>query len=139
MPSGFSPAHLPERCPNVRTILRPYLFLPDQCASCLLFLPYHPSLSSPPFPPFQVYELKKAEIDSAVDKARAQWTAVYDKHLHKVSRAGLGWASMVLRLLACPPARQPARLPLVAHTKLCEECFGSVTIFWWQQAEVRST
>ncbi|KAL4450106.1 hypothetical protein ABPG77_010775 [Micractinium sp. CCAP 211/92] len=32
----------------------------------------------------KVYELKKAEIDALVDKARAQWTAVYDKHLHKI-------------------------------------------------------
>lgn len=32
----------------------------------------------------KVYELKKDEIDGLVDKARAQWTIVYDKHLHKI-------------------------------------------------------
>ncbi|PSC72227.1 reticulon B2 [Micractinium conductrix] len=32
----------------------------------------------------KVYELKKPEIDAMIDKARAQWTSVYDKHLHKI-------------------------------------------------------
>ena len=35
-----------------------------------------------------MYELKKPEIDAMIDKARAQWTSVYDKHLHKVGRRG---------------------------------------------------
>ena len=38
-----------------------------------------------PTPPCcQIYELRKDEIDSAVEKARGQATALYDKHLHKV-------------------------------------------------------
>lgn len=32
----------------------------------------------------QVYELKKDEIDGAMNKGRSQFTAVYDKHLHQV-------------------------------------------------------
>lgn len=53
----------------------------------LLLNPNRAAAASPaPPPPCQVYELKKAEIDALVDKARAQWTAVYDKHLHKVGR-----------------------------------------------------
>lgn len=47
--------------------------------------------------PCQVYELKKDEIDGALDKARAQVTALNDKYLSKVRRpwlaAPLRWSS----------------------------------------------
>lgn len=35
----------------------------------------------------QVYELKKPEIDAALDKARTQATQLNDKYLHKVGGA----------------------------------------------------
>lgn len=48
-----------------------------------------PPCSPPIFPtlllrPPQVYELKKAEIDAALDKARAHLTQFNDRYLHKV-------------------------------------------------------
>lgn len=47
--------------------------------------------------PCQVYDLKKDEIDGALDKARAQVTALNDKYLSKVRwpwlAAPLRWSS----------------------------------------------
>lgn len=45
----------------------------------------------------KVYELKKEEIDHAVDNARKQLTTVYDKYLHK-------YASMIPRASSAKPA-----------------------------------
>lgn len=47
----------------------------------------------------QVYELKKDEIDGIIDKCRTQFTAVYDKHLHKVGQ-GTGMQRPALWLAA---------------------------------------
>jgi hypothetical protein len=75
-----------------KTLCRP------SCKRAALF----PALPAPahlfvPLPPIQVYEVKKDEIDGALDKGRSQFTTVYDKHVHKVS-AGWGgtWCTMVL-------------------------------------------
>lgn len=46
--------------------------------------PAHPSPSPSLSPSPQVYELKKDEIDGALDKARAQITSLNDKYFSKV-------------------------------------------------------
>ena len=88
-------------------------WLEQQAAAALQQVPWHLCSSSasppthlpPPTPtptrrPPQVYELKKPEIDAALDKARAQATQLNDKYLHKVC------------VCVChPPPRVRARRP----------------------------
>ena len=82
-PSCMVPARQLLRCPDPQ--------LP--CVPARL-----PSLPLP-----QVYELKKDEIDGAINKLRTQATGLYDKHLHKV-RGGLGcWWCVVV--VGCLPRR----------------------------------
>ena len=58
----------------------------------LVGLAYAATLAAFTLPKF--YELKQAEIDAALAKARSQGTAFYDKHLHKVGvRGGLSVAN----------------------------------------------
>jgi hypothetical protein len=44
-----------------------------------------------------VYEVKKDEIDGALDKGRSQFTTVYDKHVHK-------YVAMIPRATPAKPA-----------------------------------
>ena len=55
-------------------------------AALTLCCPARPP-AHPPALRLQVYELKKDEIDGAINKLRTQATGIYDKHLHKVRRS----------------------------------------------------